>query len=744
MMIEDPQLDVLMVFSGGGDFEDPKFRFVLGAGYIIAYLREHGFTAQQFVFNRMLNVQSCVRKILALKPKVVGFTVYNSNIMQSILIARALKCLNSNIITIFGGPTSTIQSEDILKDYNGVDICVKGEGEEVLLEILEFLSLNDYDLNKIPIETIKGISYKKANRVFVNQNSEILYSHRFEKNYIDKYPSPYLKEVIPASEAARLGIITARGCNQNCIFCNCALLSKRNIYFHSIDRVIAELKYLSDNVNVKTPIPINDDAFTINPDRAKLICERIIQKGIKIPLGCITRADKINEELLDLMKLAGFIAIGFSLESGVPKILRSLGKVMPPNSSDKEYVREKNFIQKVTKMSIYAKKIGLKYVFLSIMIGLPRESVRNAKETLKLVKKLDLNFYTHNHLHLYKGTPIYEIHENIGYNITHIGERNKFFTINDHPFNLKKVRMNSRAADIQKFKVIDFNALQTFSLSPLNTNQEHFFNNVIIDNDHLKPSMVLWIQKNLAINGHIFHIYSNRRKYKELHLNNEGLLYDELSPTKYYENYYWQSKNGRKILKSGRILTYGENGGFPIEFKETKSALKDYVNKNKNLSNVIAFDNSLNDTHAFLKFFDTLSNKSDPVDYLFNKKLNPQFLNLCKWTSNKANCLSLETAIITKDGIKICWNADTISKFDKDFFDIKYAIESLRNNLEEDMNCGSCINKKDCLKCIYPYPLNHEQFCENSYKRNKSVGNVLSSFNTIKELLYKPISLYDF
>ena len=255
--------------------------------------------------------------------------------------------------------------------------------------------------------------------------------------------------------------------------------------------------------------------------------------------------------------------------------------------------------------------------------------------------------------------------------------------------------------------------------------------------------MVLWIQENLAINGQIFQIYSNKRKYSQLHLNNEGLLYDELSPTKYYEHYYWQTKKSNKILKSGRILTYGENGGFPIEFRRTKFALIDYINKNKNLSNIIAYDNSSNDTHAFLDFYDDLTNKVNPFDYLFNKKLNPQFLNLCRWTSNKANCLYLETAILTEDGIKICWNADTISNFDKNFLEIKNELELKRNKYKEKMNCGSCIKKNNCLKCIYPYPLNHEQFCKNSCERNKEAGNALSSFNAIKALLFKPISLYD-
>ena len=124
--------------------------------------------------------------------------------------------------------------------------------------------------------------------------------------------------------------------------------------------------------------------------------------------------------------------------------------------------------------------------------------------------------------------------------------------------------------------------------------------------------------------------------------------------------------------------------------------------------------------------------------------MNPQFLNLCRWTSNKANCLDFETAIVTEEGIKVCWNADTISNFDKNFVEIKYEVELKRKKIEKKMNCSTCNKNENCLKCVYPHPLDHKQFCINSYNRSNNAGHVISSFNAIKELLFKPISLYDF
>ena len=107
-------------------------------------------------------------------------------------------------------------------------------------------------------------------------------------------------------------------------------------------------------------VPIFDDTFTIIPARAKKICEKIIENDITVPLNCITRCDKMSIELLDLMKQAGFKAIGFSLESAVPRVLRTIGKVKPPNCrSSENFEEEKDFIEKFKNMTTYAKKIGI-------------------------------------------------------------------------------------------------------------------------------------------------------------------------------------------------------------------------------------------------------------------------------------------------------------------------------------------------------------------------------------------------
>lgn len=63
---------------------------------------------------------------------------------------------------------------------------------------------------------------------------------------------------------------------------------------------------------------IEDDNFTFNLKRAKAICHQIIKRGWKIewstPNGI--RADRVDENLIKLMKQAGCVRTIVALESG--------------------------------------------------------------------------------------------------------------------------------------------------------------------------------------------------------------------------------------------------------------------------------------------------------------------------------------------------------------------------------------------------------------------------------------------
>ena len=188
-----------MVFPSGGDVYNTSFNHHLGAAYIIGYARKQGFIAEQLISNELYNVEECVKAIISYNPKIVGSTVYESNYMQSVLISKILKKNNPSTIIIFGGPTPTVHSENILKDIGSIDLCVRQDGEETVLQLLLALYAVEFQLNRVPLNEIKGITFRDENWVISTLDHNILYSNRMVSNYIDKYPSPYLSNIIPGA-----------------------------------------------------------------------------------------------------------------------------------------------------------------------------------------------------------------------------------------------------------------------------------------------------------------------------------------------------------------------------------------------------------------------------------------------------------------------------------------------------------------------------------------------------------------
>ncbi len=739
--------DVLMVCPSGGDVFYSNFNYHLGTAYIIAYLRKFGFTAEQFISNESFNVKECVKKILSYNPKIVGFSVYESNYMPSVLISNELKDRSPGIIIIYGGPTPTIQSREILESARSIDLCVRREGEEIILELVSALSKKNFKLNQVDLYKIKGLTFRNSHQIIENAESNILFSNRNIKNYLDKYPSPYLSEVIPIDKAVLTGIITARGCNQSCIYCNCAVLSNRNIYLHSTERVIEELECISEYKKFIAPVPIYDDGFTIIPSRAIKICEAIIENNIKLPLLCITRCDKITEELLDLMKQAGFISIGFSLESAVPRILKTIGKVSPPETKgSRNFEKEREFIDRLKNMTSYAKKIGIERVFISIMVGLPGETHQDAMKTIEFVNQLNIDFYSHNLLHIYKGTPLFQNYKKYGYQIKPYGKRNKILLNNNFPFDVYRIDYAAKCKNLQNNKVIDYDTLKILSLNIKRADPKPYVNNVILNTDLIKSPIIGWIQENLAINGAIIHLYSDISNCLKLHEKNESLLFNEFSPTKYYEAYYWENVNGESTLKSRRMALYDEEIGLPLKLKNTHLALEEFIQGQNDLKFVLCQECAKNDTKALYQLLVEISNSENSFNYLLERRFLPQFQSLCKWTNNQSNCQKFETAIIgDDDSIRICWNGDSIGNINTPFSEIKENLDLLSKGNFKERNCKKCKEKNTCAKCLFPFPLTSKEYCDLKKKNdtNEPAKHVYA-FNVIKDILYKPLNPYDF
>ncbi len=402
--------DVLFVFPPASR-DSGAFRDHLGAAYLRAALAERGITTRQYRDEIPGTLSNVVDTILQSGPKVIGFTVYETNFSLAIAIADRVKARRSSIRIIFGGPTATFSAERILESQPSVDACVRGEAEEVGPEIFTSL-LDDHD----PPGSQPGFSFRRHGQTHDSPLPPLIGRSQTGTSpgcVLDSTPSPYLSGIL---DDGRPGILTSRGCTHHCQYCAFAAIARKTLRLHSVDRILAELDFISRHqrrTRQHYGISVNDDAFTLLPERAKTLCRAIAQRKLNLQLSCLTRADRLDDELLHLMREAGFFAISFGLESAVPSVLRSIGKVRPPDWPDPDLTPERMFLDQIRLAVSSAKALGFK-VNVSIILGLPSESRQDGQTTLRFVDALPVDSYAHNFLRIYPGTPLWTNHDHYG------------------------------------------------------------------------------------------------------------------------------------------------------------------------------------------------------------------------------------------------------------------------------------------------------------------------------------------
>lgn len=738
LMLKKP-VDCLFIFSPGNESQGSCFDYHLGSAYIISYLISRGFDACQFINRNPINLKDCVNKILDYRSRIVGFTVYDSNFNISALVAEQIKRISPGTLIIFGGPCSSVHYDFIMCTYHFVDACFINESEESFIQFITKLSETDFNYSRTDFTEISGISYRFEGEVYINPENPILRHKSGNVNHLDKYPSPYLSGVIPGTEGYNTGVLTARGCNQNCVYCNCSILSNRRFTTHSVDRVIGELDFISKSLESTQVLTFQDDAFTLIPQRAAKICNAIINNKIKASFGCITRCDYVDESLLDLMKAAGFVSIAFSLESANPETLRRIGKVnVAEDTPSHGFHKEIKFIESLDGMTAYAKKIGIKNVVASVIVGLPGETLNEARRTIEAVEKnRSIDQYAHNFLAIFKGTPLFSNYKKYGYEIRNVNN-NPIFPRVTYPVDvIRKVQISPKSNIHSLKEYNDKSTLKILSLTCKESNAKAGFTNIILQADHIKGKFVRWLKDILTINGTVIQIYSDSESMTSLADRNYEMLIKYLSPSLNIRNYCLErGDNGLNLISSTSILLKSDKTNDSIRICDFEFVKSNLANQGVNFARTLCKEVDSRDSASAYSYLETISKKKDPFSYLVNQSALPYFANICKWTKELSNCTSWNTLIVNhKSKVRLCWCGTVIGEVGQSYDELIDNLKSERDAIMSRRQCSICTVKNSCIICPCPSPLPEKDYCRNRKSGDISVvAELMIGLDQIKQL----------
>ena len=372
--------------------DDPKEKIImkpyapLGILYVSAYLERKGFSNE--VFDTTFSTMQKMRDyLLEFKPDVIAIYV---NLMTKLNVLEIIKFIKLNLHhtkIVLGGPEIRYNANDFLNF--GADYLVIGEGEETSLELM--IALNEKRIDDI--KNIPGLGFK-------NQNNEIVFTTEREKlKEVDSLPFPgrdkinlqlYLNAWKERHGENAISISTMRGCPYTCKWCSRAVygLSYRR---RSPENVCDELELIQKEYNPDT-LWFVDDVFTISHKWLNEFNETLKQRNLKIKFECITRADRMNEEVIKLLKDAGCFRVWIGAESGSQKVIDLMDRRV-----DVDQVRE--MIKLAQKYKIQAGTF--------IMLGYPGETEDDIEETIRHLKESNPEYFTITVAYPIKGTELF-------------------------------------------------------------------------------------------------------------------------------------------------------------------------------------------------------------------------------------------------------------------------------------------------------------------------------------------------
>lgn len=375
--------------------EDPKEQKInkpyppLGILYISAWLEQHGYDNE--VYDTTFSTFEAQRAyLLEVQPTIIA--IY-TNLMTKIDVIRLIRTIRSeeqlaDSLIVLGGPDLRYNVENYLA--TGADVLVIGEGEQSMLELVQAVEQG----LRPHFGHIPGLA-------FIDADGQITQTPaRKHLRAVDELPTPnrhkidlqqYLNTWKTHHGRSSVTVSTQRGCPYTCRWCSTAVYGQ-SYRRRSAEKVAAELRMIKETYR-PDQVWFVDDVFTVSHKWLAAFHQAVQAQDAVIPFECITRAERLNEEVLDMLKESGCFRVWIGAESGSQRIIDAMDRRVQA--------------EQVQAMTITAKAKGIE-TGTFIMLGYPGETEQDIELTLEHLKKANPDLFTITVAYPIKGTGLYD------------------------------------------------------------------------------------------------------------------------------------------------------------------------------------------------------------------------------------------------------------------------------------------------------------------------------------------------
>jgi anaerobic magnesium-protoporphyrin IX monomethyl ester cyclase len=316
------------------------------------------------------------------KPDLVAYSANMIGFEELVEANRKVQDIHK-CLTIMGGSQTTFSPETFKE--SGMDIYCVGEGEYPFRDLLERL-----EQGKVYDDIDNLITHKKINPV------------RDLISNLDELPSADRDLVLSHSylkDIPKKTFYTSRGCMFNCSYCcndyyQRLYRNKGKIFRRfSVERIIREMEDVQNKYTMQF-VRMGDDLFAFRADEwLEEFAEKYSQR-INKPFNCSLRFDRINDDVLALLKKANCYSITLSVDS------------------TSQYVRE-HILHRSMKDVDIVKELGRIRDFgintlVNYMLAAPESTLQDDLDTISLSRKAKVSYLAYTTTEPMKGTQLYQ------------------------------------------------------------------------------------------------------------------------------------------------------------------------------------------------------------------------------------------------------------------------------------------------------------------------------------------------
>ncbi|MEQ9239300.1 magnesium-protoporphyrin IX monomethyl ester anaerobic oxidative cyclase [Roseovarius indicus] len=339
--------------------------------YIAGSLKAAGFDDVHFIdaMTNDLSDAEIAARLQELQPDVVGTTAITPSIYKAERILEIAKQVVPDALGILGGVHATFMFKQVLSEAPWVDVIVRGEGEEIVVELIRAVDEGRYFQDR---RRIKGLAFRDGEEIVATQAASTV------KDLDGITPDWSLLEwekyiYVPLNTRVAIPNM-ARGCPFTCSFCS-QWKFWRDYRVRDPKAVVDEIETLVNEHGVGFFI-LADEEPTINKRKFTEFCNELIARRLpdKVKWGINTRVTDIMRDRNDLWlwRKAGLVHVSLGTEAAAQMKLDLFNK-------ETKVAENREAIRLLREADIFTEA--------QFIVGLDNETEETLEETYRFARE---------------------------------------------------------------------------------------------------------------------------------------------------------------------------------------------------------------------------------------------------------------------------------------------------------------------------------------------------------------------